>query len=229
MQRNLTWAAALILSLIMSGYSQADIVIDFTTDTNDVANPVTTGDLLDLDSPDIALGDLPVTVDVVEDTTEGLTLTLVSASSFDVANTTINGVSGSFGLNSPTPDGGSENPSRFDVDAVEQLQISFNLDVFIEAADFSSLTGDEGFTVGSETGINNDTVDGSNIFDFTAGGTTPGQLLAAGTPLLLEATGPAGASVGLISLEVAVVAVPEPNSLLGLMGLAGLFAAKRRR
>lgn len=227
MRRNFIWAGVLALVVMMSSYSQADIVIDFTTDTNDPLAPGATGDLLD-DIASVFSSDLPATVDVVEDAIFGLTLTVDSGSSFDPANTDVNAASSSFGPNSPTPTGGSENPTRFDVDAAELIQISFNLDVFVESIDLTSLSGDDEFTVGTVTGIDDNNTNGSDIFDFTSGGTSQGIFLAAGSTLLLEATGPAGTSVGIQALDV-TVAVPEPGSLLGLMGLAGLFAVKRRR
>ena len=57
-----------------------------------------------------------------------------------------------------------------------------------------------------------------------------GLFIAAGTGVEFRAT---AGSVGLdnLVLEIAPPAavVPEPSSMLGLMGLAGLLAVKRRR
>lgn len=222
MRLNLIWSGALLLSLLTTGYSQADIVIDFTNE------PGGTGELLDAiqaDGANLHFEDLPFTVAVPEDTTGVLELTLLGGSSLDNddSSTRINASSNSFGPNSDTPAGGTENASRFDVDAEEQLFISFNRDVFIENIGLNSLTGDEQFTFGTVTGID------SSAFDFTSAGATPGLFVPANQSILLEATGPAGTSVGLVSLDVAIATVPEPSSLLGLMGLAGLIAVKRRR
>ena len=68
----------------------------------------------------------------------------------------------------------------------------------------------------------------TDIFDFTAGGTSDGLFLAADTPVLLQISGD-GAAAGLDSITVSVTSVPEPSSMLSLLGLAGLFAAKRPR
>ena len=50
--------------------------------------------------------------------------------------------------------------------------------------------------------------------------------VAADTPLLLTAT---VGNVSIEQFELDVLAVPEPSSMLALMGLAGLLAVKRRR
>ena len=104
------------------------------------------------------------------------------------------------------------------------LEISFNQDIFIEQIDFDGLDDGETFFVGVEDIVNADTPF-SDIFDFTAGGTSDGLFLSRDDTIFLRVSG-AGASVGLDAITVRVAGVPEPSSLLGL---AGLFAVKRRR
>ena len=222
--------SGVVLTLAFGGLTNADIVIDFTTDSGFSAMPATsTGDLLDGGFRD---SQLPMMFDVVEDTTQGLQIIINSISSFDSAlndaDTTINGADTSFGVNSPTPPVGTESASRFDVDAAETLVFSFNQDVFIENVDLGNLTGAEEFNFGSQTGISDANTNGSDIFDFTAGGTTQGLFLAAGDTILVEAAGPAGSSVGIQAIDVTVVAVPEPSSI-AFLGLLGLGAIVRRR
>ena len=108
------------------------------------------------------------------------------------------------------------------------LEISFNQDIFIEQIDFDGLDNGETFLVGAESIVDADTADFNDIFDFTAGGTSDGLFLSADDTIFLRVSGD-GASVGLDAITVSVAAVPEPSSLLGLLGLAGLFAVKRRR
>ena len=103
-----------------------------------------------------------------------------------------------------------------------------------------------GFIASNEINAADTFSEGSNddIFDFTFGGAAPeGLFLPFGEPLELSSftTGQgqfASASVGLQTLTVNVIpfvfpggdpVVPEPNSMLALMGLAGLFVARRRR
>ena len=94
----------------------------------------------------------------------------------------------------------------------------------------------------SFTDINNRFLDDDGIFDFTLGGAAPeGLFLPFGDILTLEAGTFAGqnssGSVGLETLTLNVIpfdpgggpVVPEPNSMLALMGLAGLLTTRRRR
>ena len=103
--------------------------------------------------------------------------------------------------------------------------------------DLTSLSGDDVFSIqvagSSPILIANGDADTSDRFDFsgdTAPSLTPGLFIAAGTGVEFRAT---VGSVGLdnLVLEIAppAAAVPEPSSMLGLMGLAGLLAVKRRR
>ena len=80
--------------------------------------------------------------------------------------------------------------------------------------------------------IENGDADSSDRFDFS-GGTTPsgapGLFIPAGTGVEFRATS-GGVGLDNLVLEIApTAAVPEPSSMLALMGLAGLLAVKRRR
>ena len=174
----------------------------------------------------------PATFDVLEDPDGVLELTVESVSS----NTNTVALNGTFINTGPfTPNisifgvdsEGADNPTQFESDFDEQLEISFSQSVFIEQIDLDGLDDGETFSVGG-VDIVNAGLPFTDIFDFTAGGTSDGLFLAADTPVLLQISGD-GAAAGLDSITVSVTSVPEPSSMLGLLGLAGLFAAKRRR
>ena len=94
-----------------------------------------------------------------------------------------------------------------------------------------------------ESNSTNPFLDDDDIFDFTLGGAAPeGLFLPFGDILTLQAgtfgQGQfANGSVGLETLTLNVIpfdpgggpVVPEPNSMLALMGLAGLLTTRRRR
>ena len=61
-------------------------------------------------------------------------------------------------------------------------------------------------------------------------GALDGVEIAAGTSITIEVSGPlVGNRGGTESITFHTTAVPEPSSLLALMGMAGLVAARRRR
>ena len=123
-----------------------------------------------------------------------------------------------------------------DADFDESFTLSFNQDLFFRELDLNSLSGSDVFSIqvagSSPILIANGDADTSDRFDFSGGTApsgTPGLFIAAGTGVEFRAT---AGSVGLdnLVLEIAPVAqVPEPSSMLALMGLAGLLAVKRRR
>ena len=157
----------------------------------------------------------------------------------------INASTTEFGIDSDGSTG--DDSTAFDAGLDESLTLSFSEDLFLRQIDFNSLFSTDEFSIqvaGSSAlliGINDTTGGTTGIFNAFTGGTTPsgesGLFVAAGTGVEFRAT---NGSVGLQSLaveiaDVAVVAgeptaaVPEPSSMLGLMGLAGLLAVKRRR
>ena len=191
--------------------------IDFETDLSQTPVDLDNGPTIDM----ISVAN-PLTANVAEDPDGMLTISVVDADSFDPTNSNVNTSGAGLGINSPTPTGGSENASRFDVDAGESLSFTFSSDVNIISVDLTSLTGDEAFTFGSVTGINDANTNVSDVFTFAGGG----LFFAAGTPIFLEATGPAGTSVGLDAITLDTI--PEPTTSL-LIGLSGLFLVVRRK
>ena len=116
------------------------------------------------------------------------------------------------------------------------MTLSFNQDLFFREIDFNNLAIGEEFSI--QVGgsfpifIENGDADSSDRFDFS-GGTTPsgapGLFIPAGTGVEFRATS-GGVGLDNLVLEIApTAAVPEPSSMLALMGLAGLLAVKRRR
>lgn len=214
--RNLFTTTLGVLALAGSA-SAATIIVDMTTSG-------ATGAALDNGT---ALTNLPFSVTVDEavgvSETAGLQITMASGSSFDSANSTVNGAGGSFGINSPTPSGGSENAARFDVDASELLTVSFNQAITLTAVQLTSFSGTETFSVGGESFGDSD-ADSSNNYSFSGGGLS----FAANEDIVIFAGGDAGASVGLVSMTIETQAVPEPSSAL-LLGFGALGLAVRRR
>ena len=228
MPRISNWMSALVLVVVMSNYcySQNSAPITIVLTPNSGLNA--TGVAIDADPESLVF---PATFDVLEDPSGALQLTIESVSS-NTPSATVNGTFlqfspflpplSSFGVDSE----GVDTSTQFESDFEEELEISFNQSLFIEQIDLNGLDDGETFSVGG-VDILNAGLPFTDIFDFTTGGTNDGLFLAADTPILLRVSGE-GASVGLEAITVSV-AVPEPSSLLGLLGLAGLFAVKRRR
>ena len=157
-----------------------------------------------------------------------------------------NGSTSEFGVDSDGSDG--DDSSAFDAALNESITIAFSEDLFLRELDTNSLFSTDQFSIqveGSDAILIEigDTSGFPGEFTFT-GDTTPtgasGLFVAAGTGVEFRAT---NGSVGLDNLIVEIgpdpnpgdddgeptTAVPEPSSMLGLMGLAGLLAVKRRR
>ena len=242
MRHNLIWSSTIALSFVISSFSFGqEVLLDFRT----VAGTATTGSTLN--------GATGGSFVVPEATSLGLDPNFP----FEIQILSVSNSSGGTSLSSDADGFGVDsvagNDERFDTAQQESLQISFSEDVFILEADFEDLAGADEFfeVIGGNLGSTEinaaDTFsEGSNddIFDFTFGGAAPeGLFLPFGEPLELSSftTGQgqfASASVGLQTLTVNVIpfvfpggdpVVPEPNSMLALMGLAGLFVARRRR
>ena len=149
-----------------------------------------------------------------------------SAGTGSGAGAHLNGSTLEFGIDSDGSTGDSS--SRFDAGLNESLTLSFSEDLFFREIDFNSLVGSDEFSI--QVAGSSPILIGDGIFGFS-GGTTPsgepGLFVAAGTGVEFRAT---VGSVGLDNLVLEIAAtVPEPSSMLALMGLAGLLAAKRRR
>ena len=220
----LSLSSAIALTVMMSSATYADTTLPeieielFNRDGN-------TGDALD----DIGPGDLPLMTPVLEDTRTGpdqLTLSVIALTGSGTFN--LNG--GTFGtVGFGIDSSGSDNAFDFDADFNESVTFAFSQDLFITEIDLNStLAGALGdvFEVGGVT-INDSDTPFSDIFSFINADNPHGLFVAAGDGVLLQAT---SGSVQLDSLTVQIAtSVPEPSSLLGLMGLAGLLAVKRRR
>jgi len=132
--------------------------------------------------------------------------------------------SGLFGINTDNQqDDSTSNDTGF-FNFGEGWVFSFDQDVTLGDLVFDDL-GDEGETAELQSSAFSTlsfSTDGSNSLGDT--------FVAAGTPITLT-TGVEGDDQGfrVISISFTPVAVPEPSSLLGLMGMAGLIAVKRRR
>lgn len=229
MRRILSSMSALALTIVMSSFAYAqgnlpEIEIDFNG-----RSASSTGRALD--NANIITG-LPLTRNVGEDVRTGsdiLQITAVSATGSG-AGAQLNAatsLTGGFGINSD----GSDNAFDFDADFGESVTFSFSQALFIREIDLNgSLIGAGGSPESFEVaGI---LIDGNNpgdIFSFVdaAAGRPDGLFVAAGDGVLFRAVNGSG-NIDTLTVQIAS-AVPEPSSLLGLMGLAGLLGLKRRR
>ena len=224
MRRNFIWSSAFALAVAISSVSHADIVVDMVTLNFEDSGP-SLGDALEaatssgFDSVTFPLSFLVDDEgDIAVPGTEALTVTILSAQG-DGGAADFDGSTSSFGIHSP----GADSTQRFDANNNEQVEISFDQPVNINSINFGFLGGSDVFQVGTRLVTTADLIPGdfSNnvIFDDPI-------FVAADTPLLLTAT---VGNVSIEQFELDVLAVPEPSSILSLMGLAGLLAVKRRR
>ena len=248
MRRILSLSSVIALTVMMSSFSYAD-VIEFSFE--DRGSPTLGTETFGSQIEDAVLADLaanPVTITLNPDTgnssdaTSGnqgderpvpLQITAIAGTGTG-AGAHFNGSTSEFGIDSDGTTG--DDSTALDAGLNESLTLSFSEDLFLREIDFNSLSGADRFSIqvdGSSPIIIafDDTSGFAGEFTFT-GGTTPsaasGLFVAAGTGVEFRAT---VGSVGLDNLivEIAPAAVPEPSSMLGLMGLAGLLAVKRRR
>ena len=251
MRRILSLSSVIALTVMMSSFSYAD-VIEFSFE--DRGSPTLSTETFGSQIEDTVLAGLaanPVTITLNPDTgnspdaTSGnqgdarpvaLQITAIAGSGTG-ATAHLNGSTFEFGIDSSgaNPIGGTQSDSstRFDSDFNESLTLSFSEDLFFREIDFNSLAGSDVFSIqvagSSPILIANGDADSSDRFDFSGGTApsgTPGLFIAAGTGVEFRAT---AGSVGLDNLVLEIAAVPEPSSMLALMGLAGLLAVKRRR
>ena len=249
MRRILSLSSVIALTVMMSSFSYGQI-IEFSFEDRGLSSigTATFGDQIE----DVLLSELPsVPISLNADTgnsslstsgdqgdarTVPLEITAIAGTGTG-PGAHINASSGDFGIDSD----GSDTSTAFDADFDESLTLAFSEDLFLRELDTNSLFTTDLFSVqvdGSDAIIIGfgDTAGTSGEFTFT-GDATPsggsGLFVAAGTGVEFRAT---NGTVSLDNLVVeiappaeATAVVPEPSSMLGLMGLAGLLAVKRRR
>ena len=251
MRRNFIWSSAIALAVAMSSVSYADVIeFSFEDRGSSFSGNETFGSLIE-DTELAGLAVTPVTITLNPDTGNSpdatstnqgderavpLQITAVLGTGTG-ATAHFNGSTLEFGIDSsganPTGGTASDSSTRLDADFNESFTLSFSEDLFLREIDFNSLAGSDVFSIqvaGSSPILIDDVADdGSDRFDFSGGTApsgTPGLFIAAGTGVEFRAT---AGSVGLDNLVLEIAAVPEPSSMLALMGLAGLLAVKRRR
>ena len=250
MRRNFIWSSAIALAVAISSVSHASIIeFSFEDRGSSFSGNETFGSLIE----NTELADLPVTITLNPDTGNSpdatstnqgdarpvpLQITAIAGTGTGAA-AHFNGSTLEFGIDSsganPTGGTATESSTRLDADFDESFTLSFSEDLFFRQLDLNSLAGSDVFSIqvdgSSPILIPNGAADSSDRFNFSGGTApsgTPGLFIAAGTGVEFRAT---AGSVGLdnLVLEIAPAAVPEPSSMLALMGLAGLLAVKRRR
>ena len=169
-------------------------------------------------------------------TEPSVVLSLLGISSNDSGATFVNAGITSFAINSaPGLSGGdaSGGDASTALDSVleEQFTIAFSSDIEITAVDFGDFGPGERFQVG-DTIFEESDLSGVDVADLSLAPI----FVAADTPILftpLNTLSGANSSIQLQDVTINVLptstAIPEPSSMLGLMGLAGLLAVKRRR
>ena len=246
-------AATIIAAFTMSGIpssAEADIVLfDFRDDVNAVdgvdadltsgLDGGTIGDSATIDGLTLELVDIfaPQFADVDMDpaTPLELTGTILFASNGANVTTNIAGNRDRIAVNNPSInntgfdliDGGAESS---DFNTGEGFIFNLSGNAAIDVIEFENLNAGNIYTVSVDGGPSQafdgpvDNVTGAGL------GTLEGVEIAAGTSITIEVSGPLVDNRGGIeSITFHTIAVPEPSSLLALMGMAGLVAARRRR
>ena len=244
MRINLIWSSVMALSVFMASFSYAQEIIELDLNFRDQGNSIgdeierlvnaLPGDIDGFVAP-IAFplddeGDVLTEAEIIAGAEPSVTLSLVGISSNDTGATVVNnGISG-FAINSAGGLGDGDASTALDSGLEEQFTISFDSDIEITEIDFGVFGSGERFQVGDLV-IDDGDINGSDVAFFT----DDPIFVAAGTPILfvpLDTLGGGNSSIQLQDVTIHVLpaaAVPEPSSMLALMGLAGLFAAKRRR
>lgn len=145
----------------------------------------------------------------------GLTITAVGTST---NGGTLNANGQALGINST---GGGDIAADIEASAGEFITFTFNQDVTLIEADFNNFDdATDSVSFGGITAVGSALT--GNILTFPAG-----TFFAAGTPIVFAEN--VGDGVGLAGLTIEASQVPEPNSAIALLALAGLVANRRRR
>ena len=245
-------AATIIAAFTMSAIpsSSADIVLfDFRDDADPVAgvdaditsdlDGGTIGDSATIDGLTLELVDIFAPqfadVDMDADTPLELTGTILFASNGANVTTNIAGNRDRIAVNNPSInntgfdliDGGAESS---DFNTGEGFIFNLSGNAAIDVIEFENLNPGNIYTVSIDGGPSQAFDDPDGNVTGTGLGTLEGVEIAAGTSITIEVSGPLVSNRGGIeSITFHTIAVPEPSSLLALMGMAGLVAARRRR
>ena len=245
MQRKMIWLSAIALSVFMTSFSSAQVVeldLNFRDQGNSIGDEIERlvnllpGDVdgFDPGSPiDFLLddeGDVLTDLEIMGGAVESVTLSLLGISSNDTGATVVNaGISG-FAINSAPGLSGGDASTALDSVLEELLTISFSSDIEITAVDFGVFDPGERFQVG-DTIFEESDISSTDVADLSLAPI----FVAADTPILftpLNTLSGTNSSIQLQDVTINVLpaaTVPEPSSMLALMGLAGLLAVKRRR